>query len=58
MSQQIKFLTMKKRKGQSVDAQKIAWQNLMLLFVEFGKMKEKRLRFIVNRKNKTDCVIK
>lgn len=30
-----------KRKGQSVDAQKIAWQNLGLLFVEFGKMKEK-----------------
>ena len=30
-----------KRKGQSVDVQKMAWQNLELLFVEFGKMKEK-----------------
>lgn len=30
-----------KRKGQSVDVQKMVWQNLELLFVEFGKMKEK-----------------
>ena len=27
--------------NQSVDTQKIAWQNLMLIFVEFGKMKDK-----------------
>ena len=26
---------------QSLDTQKIAWQNLMLIFVEFGKMKDK-----------------
>ena len=28
--------------NQSPDTQKIAWQNLMLIFVEFGKMKAKK----------------
>jgi len=30
-----------KASNQSSDTQKIAWQNLMLIFVEFGKMKDK-----------------
>ena len=30
-----------KTNSQSEDAQKVAWKNLMLIFVEFGKMKEK-----------------
>ena len=30
-----------KTNKQSFDAQKTAWENLMLIFVEFGKMKDK-----------------
>lgn len=30
-----------KTKNQSPDTQKLAWKNLMLIFVDFGKMKEK-----------------
>ena len=32
----------KKANKQSLDAQKMAWQNLMLIFAEFGKMRGKK----------------
>lgn len=32
-----------KASNQSLDEQKMAWKNLMLIFVEFGKLKDKEL---------------
>lgn len=40
-ARKIKMTGVKKMDFQVFDTTKMAWQNLMLLFVEFGKMKEK-----------------